>query len=63
MVKSTKFPHPVILKYTWTHTLFDTITHASYTNISAIPITMKQKTNPIAVSSTGTAKHRKASVE
>ena len=26
-----------------THTLFDTITHASYTNISAIPTTMNRK--------------------
>ena len=40
-----------------THTLFDTITHASITNISAVRTTMNQKTNPIAASSTGTAKH------
>ena len=30
-----------------THTLFDTITHAIHTNISAIPTTMNQKTNSI----------------
>ena len=36
-----------------------TITYASHTNISAIPTTMNRKTNLIAVSSTGTAKHWK----
>ena len=37
------------------HTLFDIITHASHTNISAIPTTMNRKMNPITASSTGTA--------
>jgi hypothetical protein len=39
------------------HTLFDIITHASHTNISAIPTTIPQKMNPITVHSTQTAKH------
>ena len=39
-----------------TQTLFDTITRASYTNISAIPTTMNLKMNPLTASSTGTAK-------
>ena len=40
-----------------THILFDTITHATHTNISAIPTTMNRKTNFITASSTRTAKH------
>ena len=40
-----------------THTHFDTITHASHTNISAIPIPMNQKAKSTIVSSTGTTKH------
>ena len=32
-----------------THTLFDTITHARHTNISAVSTTMNQKITPIAL--------------
>ena len=44
-------------KHYKTHILFDTITHPSHTNISAIPTTMNWKTNSITAISTGTAKH------
>jgi hypothetical protein len=51
-------PQPIILNdqlHYKSHTLFDTITHASY--ISANQTTMNQKTNFIAASSTETTKH------
>ena len=52
--------------YYKTHTLFDTITHARHTNISANPITMNWKMNSIETTSTGTkwfTWHRKASAK
>ena len=40
-----------------THTLFETIIHASHTNIATIPISRNWKVNTITASSTTTAKH------